>query len=205
MPKQHEAWRETWKDNHPDWEFRLWTDRTLPPDLPDGYGHCKTWSEKSDFIRHRVLSDFGGVYIDTDFECLRPIDKLLAGIDYFACSENGRHISVGIVGAVPNHPVSEFINDRLRNHWLDLGDASKNSGPQFVTRVLRSRPDLLQQVHIFPTPYFYPFGFADRLPENYRDKYRSEGSYGVHHWAWSWKPEGTRRPKPRGQRRRRKQ
>jgi glycosyltransferase involved in cell wall biosynthesis len=85
IPPQLAALQQTWQEKHPDWEYKLWTDaenreflaRFYPWFLPiyDGYQHhiCRV-----DAIRYFWLDYYGGVYIDLDFECLAPIDLLIA-------------------------------------------------------------------------------------------------------------------------------
>lgn len=34
------------------------------------YSSAKNWGMKSDILRYEILQKFGGVYIDTDYECL---------------------------------------------------------------------------------------------------------------------------------------
>ena len=37
------------------------------------YSLAKNWGMKSDILRYEILQKFGGVYIDTDYECLQNI------------------------------------------------------------------------------------------------------------------------------------
>ena len=37
------------------------------------YSSAKNWGMKSDILRYEILQKFGGVYIDTDYECLQNI------------------------------------------------------------------------------------------------------------------------------------
>lgn len=188
MPEQFIIWGNTWQDHHPDWEYRLWTDQNLPTGLPKHYHRTKSWAEKADFIRQWVLAECGGVYLDTDFECLQNIEGLIADKSYFTATENGKLFSIGILGAVPNHPVTRHICDQLSWNWKDTGSPTDSSGPAFITRAMEHRPDLMEQVHVFPAELFYPLPFRSTLPENYHQTYLSQGAYAVHHWAWSWKP-----------------
>ena len=93
MPDEVQAARQTWIDHHPEWEFRIWRledltwlrnqrlfDRAVP------------YSQKSDFARYEVVHRFGGVYLDTDMECLRPLDPLLDGCEFFAGREPNGHL-----------------------------------------------------------------------------------------------------------------
>ena len=80
LSDQELKWQKTWKDYNPDWKFILWDDERLK-----GIGiinqeyldDCDNYSMKSDILRFDILYQFGGLYIDTDFECLKPLDPFL--------------------------------------------------------------------------------------------------------------------------------
>lgn len=38
---------------------------------------AKNYGEKSDILRYEILCQFGGIYVDCDFECLKSFDGLL--------------------------------------------------------------------------------------------------------------------------------
>ncbi|KAH9943492.1 nucleotide-diphospho-sugar transferase [Epithele typhae] len=72
------------KDMMPDYEYMLWTDNGSRDflaehyrwflDTFDGYTYP---IQRADAIRYFVLYHYGGVYIDLDMGCLRPMDPLL--------------------------------------------------------------------------------------------------------------------------------
>ncbi|KAI0677559.1 nucleotide-diphospho-sugar transferase [Trametes maxima] len=72
------------RDMMPDYEYKLWTDASAREfiaqhyswflDAFDGY---KYPIQRADAIRYFVLYHYGGIYIDLDIGCLRPLDSLL--------------------------------------------------------------------------------------------------------------------------------
>ncbi|HTH83008.1 MAG TPA: glycosyltransferase [Mucilaginibacter sp.] len=75
---------ETWKSNHPDWEYILWTDeanesfiKKYHPDFLSVYQSLPHAIQRVDLVRYFILYEFGGVFIDLDFECLINISPLL--------------------------------------------------------------------------------------------------------------------------------
>ena len=80
-PFPYERERETWLRHHPDWEHRLWTEAELPGDLEltEAANLLRQPAERADILRLELLHRHGGVYLDADFECLKPIDPLLDG------------------------------------------------------------------------------------------------------------------------------
>src|ERR1044071_4358605 len=85
LPDEFAHYMEGWKQNHPDWEHVLWTDldvSTLKLKNRDLYNHAEEIAPRNvgqfraDLLRYELLFQFGGVYVDADFESLRPIDSL---------------------------------------------------------------------------------------------------------------------------------
>src|SRR5690606_18088591 len=62
---------------HPDWTFRLWTDRELYSHGWQNAAHIATfvrerkWPAVADLMRYEILHREGGVYVDADSHCLR--------------------------------------------------------------------------------------------------------------------------------------
>ena len=80
LSDQELKWQKTWKDYNPDWEFIFWDDERLRDvDIinQEYLDDCDNYSMKSDILRFDILYQFGGLYIDTDFECLKSLDPFL--------------------------------------------------------------------------------------------------------------------------------
>ena len=86
LPEDHKRWIESWKHHHPAWEHRLWTEGNLPaaPVRPEVLERLRAPVERADILRLEILYRHGGVYVDTDLECLRPIDEVIAGEEFVA-------------------------------------------------------------------------------------------------------------------------
>jgi mannosyltransferase OCH1-like enzyme len=183
MPQEYEGYRESWRRHHPDWEMHLWTEESLPDDFvrPEAYERLRNPAERSDIIRLEVLFRFGGVYVDTDIECLRPIDPLLGEDVHIFAGSVGQKIvgSKKIKNAINNaviageagHPVLERALRELRP-VTEYGVDKHGTGPWFLTEVLSDCPD----VTLYPEEVFSPTTDAER-----------ERAYAVHHGAASWK------------------
>jgi inositol phosphorylceramide mannosyltransferase catalytic subunit len=119
MPKKYGAYGESWLHWHSRWRMVTWTEENLPILRNQlQFDNATLWAQKSDIARYEIIHRYGGVYLDTDFECLKNIEELLSGIDFFAATEDGRWVSTGIFGSVPQHPlladvISAIIDCRL--------------------------------------------------------------------------------------------
>jgi mannosyltransferase OCH1-like enzyme len=115
---------------------------------------------KADLLRFEILNKFGGMYADTDFECLKPLDdfhrlSFYTGIVY----GKGVEINVGLLGSIPNHPILldylSNINYKADSGWLDVFNTT---GPYYFTKIfLRNVTTETKDIVAFPTIYFYPF------------------------------------------------
>jgi mannosyltransferase OCH1-like enzyme len=71
---------QTWSNNHPEWEYRLWTEGQIND---FGLFNRKKYdthpmlSGKADIARYEILFKFGGFFIDADSISIRPMDDLL--------------------------------------------------------------------------------------------------------------------------------
>jgi len=168
--------RESWQKLHPDWEYRLWTDDDLVGydfDLRDLFDESENYGEKSDILRCEVLLKYGGVYVDADFECLKPIDEIIAKYDFFAGIEPPHEIiessrvlliSNALVGSLPNHPILKRHKELIRERWKKAEKECFTTIEKVLVRTFLSfgraveeRLDSQEYVNIvFPSTYFYP-------------------------------------------------
>ncbi len=79
------------RDNNPSWKHKIWSDndiRELVQKYPDMLyiydniqsfkGHIGTiYSLRSDIGRCLILKEFGGIYLDADFSCIKPFDEII--------------------------------------------------------------------------------------------------------------------------------
>jgi len=181
VPDEHERFGRTFVRHHPDWEMRLWTEEDLPA-LGIGrmeYERARTHAELSNLVRYEVLHRHGGVYVDTDVECLRPLTPLLHGIDAFAALEAPGRLGNAVLGAVPGHRVFARAAALARQTLgvFQPRSASTN-GPYFLSLIVEQE----QGMAIFPAHYFYPYLWDE--PERRHDTFPN--AYTVHHWTISW-------------------
>jgi mannosyltransferase OCH1-like enzyme len=178
LPDEQRPYVESWRRHHPDWEHRLWTEDDLPDDpiRPEALERLRVPVERSDILRLEILSRQGGVYADTDLECLRPLDELL-GEDEFVgvCLKPGRATNT-FMAAVPGHPLLAQALRELRPidvYWSPTAAESikDGAGPPLLRRLLAQYPD----VRLLDPPLFFPSTPDER-----------ERAYAVHHMARSW-------------------
>ncbi|MFC5720465.1 glycosyltransferase [Streptomyces gamaensis] len=188
MPERLRRYTRTWLRHHPCWDYRLWRERDIEPLLRNraAYDAASSWSEKSDVARYEILLRYGGIYADTDFECLRSLDELLNGVNAFAGTPDGCHVASNILGAVPGHPFLAACVEYLPARTARLRGASPahRTGPGLTTDIYHRlrRPGAPPPLTVFPRTCFHPYHYS----EPHRRRERFPDAYAVHHWEGSW-------------------
>jgi mannosyltransferase OCH1-like enzyme len=159
LPEEHGAYIETWKRHHPGWEFHMWTEDNLPEDpiRPEVLERLRVPVERADILRLELVYRHGGVYLDTDLECLRPLDDVVEDETFVgACHKPGR-ITNTVIAAVPGHPLLERALGELRpmdTYWTGSSERLKEvAGPLLLERLVPDYPDikLLGPEAIYPS------------------------------------------------------
>lgn len=165
LPEKHSVWREDWLRRHPGWEGTLWTEVNLPPLVnADQFHRARSLAQKADIARYEIIHLHGGIYLDTDMECMTNLEPVLAGLSAFAAWDEPEEIGTAIFGATTRHPWLASVIDRLPHAMAARGGILKETGPGLFTAVTRTRSD----VHLFAFPAFY------------------DGLYARHHGAATW-------------------
>lgn len=191
FPEQFKEFQETWLAHHPDWEYKLWTGAdvaTFPFKNKDLFDKAKNFGEKADIWRYEILEQFGGVYVDVDFECLKPLDILHYVYDFYVglptLGTNGVQIGIGIIGARPHHPILQTATLLLRK-TNEKALIILKTGPVFFTNICRQIAGKTGLVDVvLPASYFYPRTFEQ--PKDPMSAWLKSESFAVHHWAGSW-------------------
>ena len=103
------AWKDTpqrWKDLHPGWEYKFWTDRSSREFIADSYPwFLETFDnyqypiQRADAIRYFALYHYGGVYADLDLEPRQNLERLFSGPDVVAFETPNMGLTNMIMGA----------------------------------------------------------------------------------------------------------
>lgn len=188
IPTPYYKYMDSWAKYHPDWEYRLWTDNNIKDiDITsrEVFEQAKNPAMRSDILRYEILKKYGGLYVDTDFECLKPFDDLLylnffTGISY----DSSLQLYNGLIASIPGHPILE---DCVKVNEVYLGNKGSRiisiTGAYHFTRCFLR--NVISRTVAFPMEYFYPY------PNNIRDigdpySFVTENTYAIHHWAISW-------------------
>ncbi|MGP4004582.1 glycosyltransferase [Streptomyces sp. 8N706] len=214
VPPKWKVWADSWRRHHPGWEYRLWTDADnrefleehYPWFLPiyDGYPEAIM---RADAIRYFLLDHFGGLYVDMDFECLRPVQELLAGRELVLGCEPEAHtrlllarqrgldrvVGNAFIASRPGHPFWAHAHRQLVGAHRMPGTLDA-TGPFWLTRTIATHPEP-DSITVLGPELLYPAlsPYATELfgpQEVDRDR-----AYAMHHWSGSWATDSTWTPR----------
>lgn len=177
----------SWKEILPEYEIVLWNEDNFPVDkypfakqaLED-----KKWAFVSDVARLHALYYYGGIYMDTDVEVLKPLDKFLHH-GFFSSYESGRHLTTGIMGGKKGNNYIKLLLD-----WYNFpyGKAYyRIANTRIITKLTRiyCKLHLDGKRYEFADCCYYPREYFCPKWEN--DKFLvTENTYTIHHFTGMW-------------------
>lgn len=189
----------SWHKICPDFEIIEWNEDNFDVNVCEYTKQAyenKKWAFVSDYCRFYVLEKFGGIYLDTDVELLKPLDGFLSSP--FAGFEKGDSVNTGLImgceacdslcramlqeynsdkfvidGSLNLKTVCERVTAYLCNYGLELNNTTQK----------------VENYVIYDSTYFNPFDM-DTGKINL-----TENSVSIHHYAASW---CSRRSRARG-------
>lgn len=208
VPAHLARWAQSWRDHHPGFQYRLWTDQEIENLLseyfPEWQSIFRAYHQpisRIDLARYLILYRFGGIYADLDEECIRPIDDLIEGQQFVIGEEPRSHLNLGmairrnmrrllcptVIASAPGHPFWAHLFPYLQASAEETG-ALDATGPFLLARALETYRG--PAIRVAPPSVFYPFDKfqiakgSHQDPETYRRS--TKESVGIHHWEGSW-------------------
>lgn len=192
IPKKYFIWRKSWMDQNPGFKYVLWDEKKI---LKTGlinekkFLKAKNFGVKSDIARYEILYKFGGIYVDVDFEALKPIEtnllsrSFVAGqlFDYKPQINNALIIS---------KPKSNFLKTVIYSlgeyHEGMTGEEVMNySGPYYLSKLAFENINS-EDILVLPSQYFYPWPHFMKHVSNDPYSWKTKITVAIHHWEASW-------------------
>jgi mannosyltransferase OCH1-like enzyme len=202
IPNKWYSYTQKVKLLNPDWEYKLWTDEDnenfVKSEFPDFYPIFMGLSKnimRADVIRYLIMYKIGGVYLDIDYEMLKPFDFE----DYSVVLPMNRSLKHGdsmdglgncIFASVPGHKFwSDVIQDLQKNPPIvnDYMQVFGSTGPAFLTRIFNENS--YDDIYIPERLIYHP-----PIPRNKMEieLVKSNNiSIGIHHSWGSWREHWT--------------
>lgn len=158
---------ESFKKFNPDYKIIEWNENNFDinsnPFVKKAIEN-KNWALASDVIRVWALMNYGGVYLDTDCEVLKPLDDLLND-EFFIGYENDLWVCTAVIGCVKGHKVIneayERYNDGLKKISFSTNVLTVQNFGAVIKRLYGTKLNgktinLPDGVKLYSSEYFYP-------------------------------------------------
>lgn len=194
LPEDVKKYIDTWKKYCPDYEIIEWNEKNF--DLTQNQ-YCKEayeakkWAFVSDYARLKVLYDNGGIYMDTDVEVCKSLDRFLK-YDWFSGFESEDKISTGTMGACRKSTVIKiFLDDYTgRNFIKDDGSFDLTTNVEVMTKILKEKykVQLNNTYQIFgDNNLLLPFDYLCAKSFFTGEISTTENTYTIHHFKGTWR------------------
>lgn len=203
-PEKIRKCMESWEKIIPDYKFILWDwnkckeEKILIPWVKEAFEN-KKYAFASDYIRLYAIYKYGGIYLDTDIEVIKPFDSLLH-LPYFIGREaKGDRVEIAAFGAEKNTEwikicMEYYVN---RNFLKKDGELDMRVMPDIIFE--RINPNYIIKnistinsfehnnsiFNQFPNDWFCANIYLN--PNDQKPTYFiTNSTYCVHHFANSW-------------------
>ena len=166
---------ESWHRCMPDWTYMEWSESNFdiaaaPLYVRQAY-EAKKYAFVSDYVRLWALEQYGGVYMDVDFEVYKAFDVKSqqedgtwdAPMDHqaFVGREGSKH-QPPMLGVMASEPHGPWVTTMLhmyddRRFLLNENVNRKYDMTTYVSYFAAARVHTPEWVHIYPVEYFCPF------------------------------------------------
>jgi hypothetical protein len=208
------------KDTHHDWTHMMWGKASIKARFPsasnnagplvyddvhgelvnqDFFDRAHEKNLLSDIMRYEGIMFYGGMYVDADTECFRPIDHLLReelgvgqGYGFLEKDENyiDGLVASGVIGTFAFSPLSIVLVEQLQHtDWTQSPWIS--AGPMHYTKTLKLFKAAVKDgiipkyydVHVLPSYHVYPYHHSDETPPHLRDSRVTKGAVMDQKWG----------------------
>ena len=191
LPNMAKHCIESWKKYCPDYEIIEWNEENFDVNKSDYVKEAydaKKWAFVSDVARLYALVNYGGIYMDTDVEIIKPLDSLL-GYEAVSGFESETQIPTGLMACEKKHRMFiEFLNDYEGEHFL-RSDGSMDLTTN-VTRITKTclkygltqnnSEQTINGFTLLPRDYLCP---KDHTTKEIR---LTDNTLCIHHFDGSW-------------------
>ena len=191
----------SWKQILPDFEIKKWDENNYDvkkiPFMKDAYKY-RDFAFVSDYARHDILYEHGGVYLDTDVLLIKDITPLLEKGPFGGTNLAGKFASGLILAAEPGMPIIKELKEIYENSSYTF----YHGQPNMVNCTLRETEVLVKHdfivnrdgkvrevagLTIYPDEYFCAYNPSTG------ETNITENTYAIHQFTGTWMPSWLRK------------
>lgn len=191
LPELAQKCIESWKKYCPEYEIKRWDETNFDLNYNDYVREAyeaKKWAFVTDVVRLFALVTYGGIYMDTDVEVIKPLDKLLNCEAVFGF-ESDKWISTGFMACKKEQKIfTELLNDYGGTHFetsdgfFDMTTNVERVTNFFMKRGLIANNSMqtIDEIVFLPKEYLCP-----KDPTTQKINI-TEHTLTIHHFDGSW-------------------
>jgi len=187
---------QSWEKHLPDYEVKKWGDSECKDIIAGNLYAQQAYDAKkyafvSDYLRVYILYHYGGVYMDTDVQVFKSIDRFL-DCGAFTCFENNNLIPTALMSSAKGNLWMKALLDYYDNKSFidENGNMDLTTNVIAITNVSLGMgfvPNGEMQVfsddvHIYTKDYFCPIDSINRANDVF-----TENTYVAHLYNGSWR------------------
>lgn len=172
-----------WKRILPDYEIKEWNESNFDVNcctFSKEANAMKSWAFVADVCRLKALYEYGGIYLDTDVEVIKPFDDYLSQKSFL--SREHKWIGLGMMAAEKGAAwVGKFLDFYNKRHFINIfGHPVRTANTKLFT--LYVYPGLSDD----EKPELYPMEYFCAVDWNTGEKHVTENTVCIHNYAYSW-------------------
>ena len=181
----------SWKTYCPDYEIKEWNETNYDFSgcayAKEAY-EVKKWAFVADYTRLKILVEYGGIYMDTDVEVIKPLDAFLTEKAFLGFEED-EYVATSIMACEKNFTLFDmFLRRYDQRHFIKPdGTYDFTTNVVEITRFLREHglqlnntKQTIEALTLYPKEYFAPINHETRNIEC------TGNTHTIHHFAGTW-------------------
>lgn len=182
----------SWKKYFPDYEIKEWNEYNFDLSscnyIKEAY-KLKKWAFVSDYVRFKVLYQYGGLYFDTDVEIIKDMSEIIKSGPFMGTEKTGI-VAPGLgLAANPGLGLYKEILDfyEVTHFILPDGTINNQTVVNYITNILLKHKykgkyeiEEICGIKIYPPEYFCPKNY------NTGEINITHNTYSIHYYTASW-------------------
>lgn len=197
LPKLAQKCINSWNKYCSNYEIICWNednfDINMNQYVKEAYEN-KKFAFVTDFVRLYALYNYGGIYMDTDVEVIKNLDKFLKH-KAFSGFENEEHVPTGIMASSKNNKLIKELLEYYdgRKFVKEDGTFDLKSNTETITEIMtkkglkkNNKYQTIEDFALYPNDYFCP------VDHNTKKLNKTSNTHTIHWFAGSWVPKNQK-------------
>lgn len=207
VPQNYNFYASTWKHYNKDYEYLLWDHEDIEhliskifPQYFVFYSSLPEMIQKIDFAKYCIMYAYGGIYIDMDCECLKPIDDLFiksrkklfvvslnvdifeqVASNYYNTLYNNGWFASSQKNVLWKMVMKHIVKQPIQRQWYEtnIGYIFRTTGPKAFSEIVNN----FSGKEVLEDNLIDPIKWTDYISPSHIDYSKYSDSYSIHHYG----------------------